>query len=340
MNQEQFLMDCLNKGDISTFFQKIEEWGIVSSFDVYTFNKLKGEITFSGVTRPEDIQRLKMLANGLKYNPSMIVSAPPVAQKPDEEKPTPTSTTITNMEKFDYAIINALYEDELKFIETFVIEEGRINDNQKVILYGRLKNRPDKKVIYTILPETGMVDAAIVTTDIITRYKPEYVFMTGVCGGSEKTELGDVVIANKVFVFQKGKETDTGFKRESLEVEIDIPARQNIERAISKILHKMEDDNIAPFKVYINPMACSMSVIDKEGFFEETLTTTDRKTMALEMESYGVARACKLANEGKTKAIIMKGVMDKTSGKDDSFKKKAGKNSATFLRYLLEGNYL
>lgn len=98
-------------------------------------------------------------------------------------------------------------------------------------------------------------------------------------------------------------------------------------------------------KIYHEPMACSTMVINKEGFFEDTLKTIDRKTIAVEMESYGVARACKYANEGKTKPIIFKSVMDFTYNKEDTkdkinYKKLAANTSAQFLKYLFEYNVI
>jgi len=62
----------------------------------------------------------------------------------------------------------------------------------------------------------------------------------------------------------------------------------------------------------------------------------DRKTLGLEMEGYGIARACQIANNGNTKSLIIKSVMDKTAGKDDSVKKEAAQNSANFVMKIIE----
>ncbi len=87
-------------------------------------------------------------------------------------------------------------------------------------------------------------------------------------------------------------------------------------------------------------MACSLSVIDKEDYFECNIKSVDRKTKAVEMESYGVARAVKLANGGKTKFIICKSVMDKTSNKVDGYKKPAANISAEFVQYILKNDII
>jgi nucleoside phosphorylase len=94
-------------------------------------------------------------------------------------------------------------------------------------------------------------------------------------------------------------------------------------------------------KVVVEPMACSTMVINKEGYFEDTIKAVHRKTAAVEMESYGVARACQFANNGKTKSLIFKSVMDNTVNKSDvvgsiDWKKFAAFTSAQFMKHLFE----
>jgi nucleoside phosphorylase len=87
--------------------------------------------------------------------------------------------------------------------------------------------------------------------------------------------------------------------------------------------------------IHFEPMACSTMVINKEGYFEDHIKTVNRKTIAVEMESYGVARACQFGNEGKTKWIIFKSVMDNTKQKTDEAKKFAAHTSALFMKEIL-----
>jgi hypothetical protein len=93
-------------------------------------------------------------------------------------------------------------------------------------------------------------------------------------------------------------------------------------------------------KIEVEAMACSTMVIDRAGYFEENIKIHDRKILAVEMESYGIARACKFANGGKTKWVIMKAVMDNMTQKSDGYKSKAAYTSANFLKIILEEDYL
>lgn len=82
-------------------------------------------------------------------------------------------------------------------------------------------------------------------------------------------------------------------------------------------------------------MACSTSVIDIPDFFDEEIRKRfSRDTDALEMESYGVIRACHLSLH-PVKCCIIKSIMDKTEGKNDAYKEFAANTSAYTFKYLV-----
>jgi len=120
------------------------------------------------------------------------------------------------------------------------------------------------------------------------------------------------------------------------------PKLKSIKKKINEtIKHEAFFAQEKEIRIVIEPMACSTMVINKEGFFEDTIKSVHRKTAAVEMESYGVARACQFANNGKTKSIIFKSVMDNTVNKIDSsggidWKRFAAFTSAQFMKHLFE----
>jgi nucleoside phosphorylase len=287
---------------------------------------------------------------------------------------------INNYPQFDYAILTALYENEYEAIEKlFDFDKHVYKTGTTIYRPGKLKHT-DIKVITCFATKTGMVEASIIATEMIYLFCPKYIFMPGVCGGADDTKFGSVIVAEKVFIFQKGKVSDLKekaadgdqilrlfyknkeldktkvtdhsgkkinliiekFEPESETIDIDIelvtlikPELKNIENKINEPYAEHEK-----IKVQLEPMACSMMVINKEDYFDQTILPLERKTKAVEMESYGIARASKLANGGKTKSLIFKSVMDKTKLKDDNYKKKAAYTSAQFLKHLLESKVL
>lgn len=297
--------------------------------------------------------------------------------------------------KINYAIITALYKDEFEQLEKVFDfpEEEIININNKEFYVGYLKSNRLKKVIAAVQNNTGMVDAAIISTQLIELFKPSYLLMSGVCGGLPDQEFGDIIVAKQIFSFQKGKINDIykpqiGVEQSSafldrygqpldLEQVYDMDGKQvtvSIERfdreldAVGqlhtaledKINRKLEDikklinaayqehnffKNPKKIDIVIAPMACSTMVINKEGYFDANIKTIDRKTAAVEMESYGVAKACRFANNGGTIPIIFKSVMDRTERKNDVVdgfdnKKFAAYTSAQFMKQLLELNII
>ncbi|MEZ5003260.1 MAG: hypothetical protein R2730_09540 [Chitinophagales bacterium] len=290
-------------------------------------------------------------------------------------------SVILNRPTIRYAIFTAIWE-EFKEVEDLFDWEKELQEETNTIVYkiGKLKGT-EKYVVGCFAGKTGMTEAAVICSELINRYEPEYLLMPGVCGGSDKTEFGDVIVANKVFLLGKGKIKDnleeiegqnkkatlyyngepidiskiTNSNGKSIRLVSEVFENEietiNLDEKLSQILepklkeienkinypYKTEDERI---EVRFDPMACSLSVIDKEDYFEFEIKERDRKTKAVEMESYGVARAAQKANGGETKFLIFKSVMDKASSKTDKYKKKAAYTSAQFLKHLLVDNII
>lgn len=280
----------------------------------------------------------------------------------------------------DYAIITAMYKDEFEEIEKITTWEKDINTGTKIYKVGYLKEKPEKKIVAAVPSSTGMVDAAIIATQLLDFFRPRYLIMTGVCGGHKSIKLGDIVVAREVFTFQKGKLSDLRdeegqliklydsngvevdyehlydhlhnqvqvqvekFEREiSSALEIDTQLKDKLNPVLKDIEYKVNKDSQLGKKnirIHFEPMACSTMVINKEGYFETNIKNVDRKTAAVEMESYGVARACKFANGGHTKFLIIKSVMDNTTLKNDKAKKLAAWSSTCTLKHLLVDDVL
>lgn len=282
----------------------------------------------------------------------------------------------------DYAIITALYKDEFEEVEKLFDwnKNEDIKTKTKVYRIGSLKNNPSKKIVAATPTATGMVDSAIIATQILDFFRPKYLLMSGVCGGKQSANFGDIVLAKKIFTFQKGKVSEIRGKNgnnielydrrrnkiaydhlydekgnnikvrvEKFEIEhdsiieIDPLVKDKIEPHINEIevsINKYLEPFNKKITIHFDSMACSTMVINRHGFFEDNIKSVDRNTVAVEMESYGVARACKFANNGETKCIIFKSIMDKMKRKNDRAKKFAAHTSAQFLKHLIYNNLL
>ena len=252
--------------------------------------------------------------------------------------------------RYDYVLISALYFDEFEQIKNvFNIDtenSEKINIGKHVGYSFKLH---DKTILITFQSEMGMVDSSILTTKIILNYSPKYIIMPGVCAGDTDTNFGDIVLSSKIHLTQAGKLSEEIFKKEIVVSKID-PQIVNIIKSENKKLltdvqvlftkdelakERFSSFNVNTLKFHAKPTACSTMVIDKKDYFKTVQKDFERKIVAVEMEGYGVARACELVNEGKTKAIILKSVMDHAEDKDDNAKRYAAYISATFVKSLL-----
>jgi nucleoside phosphorylase len=144
-----------------------------------------------------------------------------------------------------------------------------------------------------------------------------------------------------VFTTSKGKISEGGFKPESEEVKLNIEFIPIINAHKKDIIREiMDSDSTRDYgrynlQAHIQPMACTEAVIDKPGHFVE-FTDRDRKTIAVDMESFSILKACESLHTYQTKGIIIKSVMDRTSDKNDGTKAYASYTSAMFLKGILE----
>jgi nucleoside phosphorylase len=241
--------------------------------------------------------------------------------------------------QFDYAIITALEDDEMEKVLPLIIKEGEVEDSNNYIEYGYLKDKPDKKIVYASQHNTGMVDASILASELIMKFKPKFLIMVGVLGGKPAdTNIGDVVIANKVFEIDRGKLTELGFKKESSVANLksrEILKINRNKKEIENFIKSVDETRKSKVQLHFGPIACVNQVIDVKDFFQENISSIDRKAIALEMESFAVVRACELLNNGETKPLIIKSVMDNTQEKTDEGKTYAAWTSAKTLEYIL-----
>lgn len=214
---------------------------------------------------------------------------------------------------FDYAIITALEEDEMEKVLPMFVKEGEFENSHNYIEYGHLKDKPTKKIVYASQHKTGMVDASILATELLVRFNPKFLIMVGVLGGKpESTNIGDVIIANKVFELDRGKLTDLGFKKEISSSNINSRELLKINRnknSIEQFINDSDSTRKKNIQMHLGAIACVNHVIDLEGFFGEKISEIDRKAIALEMESFAIVRACELINNGHTKPLITRSAL-------------------------------
>jgi len=188
----------------------------------------------------------------------------------------------------------------------------------------------------------GMAAAAALAAKMILTFKPRLVAMVGIAAGvsSGQQNFGDILAADRTFDYSagkiikvvpnsRGKGTKNGKRngggQTAVRFKPDTPTRE-IKSRITGILKewqatpKLELSAIRQayladphpgqaLRLHVGPIATGPWVVENPGIIEDARTRI-RKTIGLEMESYGVHTACAETTDPATPFLCVKSICD------------------------------
>lgn len=197
----------------------------------------------------------------------------------------------------------------------------------------------------------GLTAAAIATTHLALQFKPRLVVMIGIAAGTKSggKRFGDVLVADPSVDYNSGKISDNGGVREFLP----DPYPIGLHPRLRSVLHKYRGatttfDGIrtkwnaalpeGPTRLHVGPVGAADQVIDDPNRIIE-ITKNWRKLIGVEMETYGVYRACLEAPEPKPRFLSFKSVCDFAAEKGDSWQAFAAFVAAEFTALFLRESW-
>lgn len=214
--------------------------------------------------------------------------------------------------RFDFLIFCALKPERSPYISLF--PKGDRNVRGDIECYDIEIDGRCGSII--ILPQMGLVNAAVVASICIDRYRPMIVGMSGICGGfTERTNLGQLVISSTVYEYQSGKWSHDGFLEEPYQVQTDNSMLTRLRVLIDEpsLLSEIESGFIGQRPASMkNPaigIFTSGSAVIADDEFMEKVKDTHRKVSAVDMEIFAVQRAAELS-PCKPVCICAKTVVD------------------------------
>ena len=164
--------------------------------------------------------------------------------------------------------------------------------------------------------------SAMETERAINFFKPEVIIFVGVAGGIKDLKLGDVVAAEKVYGYERGKIVESGLL---IRPDVGYSTYSILERARAESRKENWKERILPSKkrtnpsIIIKPIAAGEKVITEIRSEVYTLIKTNyNDTVAVEMEGSGFYTACH-ANEG-LQFLIIRGISDLLNNKEHADK--------------------
>jgi nucleoside phosphorylase len=150
----------------------------------------------------------------------------------------------------------------------------------------------------------GNDGAAVLAGHAIVRFRPRAMFFVGIAGAlRDDIDLGDVVVATRVYGYHGGKVADDGFLSRPRVFEADNELLQRA-RFVAR--------QIKEFRVHLGPVAAGEIVLNsrRTGLVQQ-LERSYNDAVAIEMESVGMARA---GHVGRVPVLTIRGISDHTDG--------------------------
>lgn len=265
--------------------------------------------------------------------------------KSDNEIGDKEATTLAKQvdeESIDFAIITALPK-ELKavlhyFPELFEFKEK--NTDNRLYFKGTIKTNigDNYRIVATLLNTMGNLEAANATSDLINKWNPRYILVSGIAGGLDRSSqnFGDVIISDSIIYYESGKVKTTGIEPRSRQFISD----RNLIMGMHKLMLSNPQlnlpekyKNIKP-KIEIGIIASGEKVISSSDEVHRLLQI-HRKLIAVEMESAGMASAAFSAVK-QIGFLTFRGICDfADETKSDDWQDLASYSAAAVLRKFI-----
>lgn len=270
---------------------------------------------------------------------------------PSPELPDQQATEFSRQvadEAVDFAIVvarsNELEALKHQFPELSLVppEEGRSELYYRGVVH--TNRNGSYRIVVTMLHQLGNVEAAHSTANVIRDWKPRYLIVNGVAGGLSENDqsFGDIVVSRSILYYEQNSRSASQFDVECRRFEAD--------RSLLSGVFQIANDRWAPtlpdrpdqiessevsLQIHIGPIASGEKIIaSNDGV--QTLKKLDRKLIAVEMESAGVASAAFSAVKD-VGFITIRSICDfADGGKNDNWQNYATHAAAAFVRTFLD----
>jgi adenosylhomocysteine nucleosidase len=181
---------------------------------------------------------------------------------------------------------------------------------------GSLAAQPSRRIALGVTGP-GTLPAAALTERAIAEFAPSAVMFVGVAGGLRPwLEIGDVVVATKVYAYHGGRSEDDEFlvRPRSWEIshELEQAARRLPRRNAWHALLPDAGEAITP-EVHFDPIAAGDVVLNSTTSpLAEKIRRNFNDAVAIEMESSGFALAGHLS--GRVSTVTIRSISDRADG--------------------------
>ncbi|RJQ82559.1 hypothetical protein D5S17_01945 [Pseudonocardiaceae bacterium YIM PH 21723] len=200
----------------------------------------------------------------------------------------------------------------------------------------------DTWTVVLALTGQGNAAAAVHVDRAISAFSPQVVLFVGVAGGRKDVRLGDVVIAESIYDYDSGKDTESDYLPRTRAVRPTFRILQHA-AAIARDAcwhHRVSPPPSTEPAAIVKPLATGGKVIAHDR--SHTARLVDRycgDAVAVEMEGHGFLHGATMT--GGVEALVIRGISDllndKSEASDRYWQPQAASHAAAFAVELLAG---
>lgn len=239
----------------------------------------------------------------------------------------------------DFAIVTALEVEREAVRAIFGLRE-RVRKDSRYYWRGRfqLPSGEAYELVLAQQPDAANVDAALLTNDIIHHWRPGAALFIGIAGSnSADLRLGDVVVANETYYYERAKVTPAGELPEPKMMPVDATLLNSVQALPAwegRVSVERPDGTNATPRRHVGVIASGEKVIADEAA-KAKIAARHRKILAIEMEAHGFGRAVWQAFE-HVRHMVIRGISDNAMpAKDDRWHAYAAAAAAEYAKHLL-----
>ena len=194
----------------------------------------------------------------------------------------------------------------------------------------------------------GNVNSAIETTRALEHFKPHVILFVGVAGGIKDVQIGDVVVATKIYNYASGKAETAVFKsRPDYGKSSDaLVQRARAEARCSGWLQRRLRSSDSEPSVYVRPIASGEKVVaSTQSAVCDILRSHYSDAVAVEMEGYGFLEAVD-KDQQRVSAMVVRGISDlidrkndNTEGESESIRQQKASEHASAFAFQILANF-
>ena len=254
--------------------------------------------------------------------------------------------------RFDIAIMTALGDPELTAVLKLPYgwKPLRFADDPTGYHVGEITRGEGKfTVVAASARRKGMPSSAALASKMVSKFRPRYIVMLGICAGvKDKTNYGDVIVADPSWDWGSGKHAE---KDDGTRVFMAAPYPHPLDTHISQLSMELGTDSKTAkciqsgwqhdlpqgkLSIRVGPMASGAAVLATSDAMQP-ITAQNREVLGVEMEAYAVMACADFACRPAPIPIAIKSVCDFADAeKNDLWQTYAAYTCAAFFDILVK----